>query len=139
MTNHWDRIEQRRLECKANPRPVTNQEIFNRAYEGLASQGFTQALVAPNTANCVYVADDGRRCAWGWVDIDLDRDSEGPVSSLRNNFQGVAAHLEQGQVGFAMALQEAHDSNPNPNYMEEALRKLADLWHLTIPMITLDA
>jgi hypothetical protein len=119
---------------------LTNQEMFNRAWSGLKSQGFVQCTQAEDehdssVSNCLYTSKDGtKHCAWGWVDTSLRyEDSSGWVSGLRQNKLGLAADLTDEQMAFATSLQGCHDRHDNPKDMESALRNFALREGLVIP------
>lgn len=46
---------------------MTRQEIFDKAYLGMASQGFRASLRRPDSNSSAYRAPDGCRCSIGWV------------------------------------------------------------------------
>jgi hypothetical protein len=119
---------------------LTNQEMFNRAWSGLKSQGFVQCTQAEdehdgNVSNCLYTSKDGtKHCAWGWVDTSIKYEqSTGWVSNLRTRGIGLAADLTDGQMQFATSLQNCHDRYDNPKDMESALRNFASREGLVIP------
>lgn len=91
---------------------ITKQEIFDRAYLGLASQGFQRCTVSAKGVElyCAYSSGDGRHCAWGWVDTTLGPEVEGAVS---NDIPGLAMMLRalgRGDIiRFGQELQNAHD------------------------------
>lgn len=114
----------------------THQEMFNRAWNGLKSQGWRQARRIHGA--CVYQTEDGRRCAWGWVDTSLT-DQGGGVYSLRSSRIGIAARLSSDDLEFASALQAAHDGSGsggavyNPSELEQRFREFAHFYKLEIP------
>lgn len=112
---------------------LTKQEMFNRAWTGLKAQGFTRAWTAET--GCVYAAPDGRRCAWGHVDLSLTAEDEDDTSipNLRAAGIGLAAELDGPGLTFALVLQDAHDVAYVPGHMETRLRALAGHYGLTIP------
>lgn len=110
--------------------PLTKQEIFDRAWRGLSSQGFQRCRV---NDRCAYSDGNGRHCAWGWVDVGLGVGSTLAIYEMRRKLQGVAALLDDEGLDFAEQLQEAHDSHEYPEDMERALRELAADNSLSIP------
>lgn len=118
---------------------MTNQEMFDKAVRGLRSQGFTQCtLLNENGMNrCMYADNNGKHCAWGWVDeATWHPDVNKPAvifSDLRRLGVGLAARLPEAQHSFARDLQSAHDGNNKSHGMEAALRELAVRYHLTFP------
>jgi hypothetical protein len=126
---------------------MTKQEMFDRAWNGLKGQGFTQchsdripALKGRmDVPGCLYDDGEGHRCAWGWVDPDgtsLATRGEylsGGVDRLQRKGIGLAAHLSLKDLSFAQALQAAHDNCYTPEDTEQALRRVAKEWGLTVP------
>jgi len=110
---------------------MTIQEMFSKAVVGLRGQGFERALRADG--GCAYLTVDGRRCAWGHVDTDLDLHADGSVKTLRNIGEGLAGELDDEGIRFALDLQNAHDSAHNPEMMEGNLREVAIQYGLEWP------
>jgi hypothetical protein len=110
---------------------LTKQEMFDRAYRGLASQGWRRAV---SDRGCSYATDDGRRCAWGWVDMSLGASVTGPVSLLRAKKIGLAADLDDGAFEFADDLQACHDSTDDQS-LEREFAFFAVRHNLTIPVL----
>lgn len=130
---------------------LTKQEMFDRAYNGLASQGW---MVATENGACRYLTQDGKRCAWGWVDPEGTKDAPTfSVYGLKLHNMGIAAELsyddgsytkdEDGNVidwgtrsslSFAEALQSCHD-NSNDDDLQERMRGFAEKHGLTIPSL----
>ena len=51
---------------------MTEQEAFDKAVRGLASQGFQTSIIPKDdekgwTESCAYLSPEGRRCAAGWL------------------------------------------------------------------------
>lgn len=111
---------------------MTRQEMFDRAFRGLASQGWRRAVNEHGA--CQYLTEDGRRCAWGWVDPDDTTNATGTVLTLRAAGCGLAAHLLPDDLRFARALQIAHDQAPDDE-LEASMRKFAEDWALTCPEV----
>lgn len=114
---------------------MTIQEMFNKAYLGLASQGFQRCI--SEDGRCVYSSNDATmHCAWGWVDPSLGPEVTGSVKSLRDNsMMGVAATLSESDLIFALELQNAHDSAADSKYMRTRLGVVARNYNLTIPEV----
>lgn len=117
---------------------LTRQEMFNRAFVGLRSQGFTQSLEAGSDTQCAYSSQalDGtvKHCAWGWVDPTISYIHEGKnVSRLVAAGIGLAAAVLPSDVNFVERLQCCHDNQLAPTEMEAALRRLAAEFGLAIP------
>ena|SRR5687767_9076692 len=117
----------------------TKQEMFNRAYIGLARQGFVkceQTEPVYNGSKCLYRKEmaDGTvcRCAFGHVDTSLDQQA-GDVYSLATSGVGLAATLSQEELFFAYQLQRAHDSSTGPGDMKQKLETLRVLTGLYFP------
>lgn len=93
---------------------MTRQEMFEKAMRGLASQGWERAVRSRwQPAACVYQTADGKRCAWGWVDMSLTAESTGDV----HNCGGLADSLDEWTRAWARRLQATHDSyreDPRP-------------------------
>lgn len=110
---------------------MTNQEMFDKAVAGLASQGFAQCATGDGT--CVYDDGTGRRCAWGWVD-PATKGHDGIVRDLHLKGIGIAASLSEEQLTFASDLQGAHDGIGTRG-MIRRLRNLAETYSLIIPAV----
>ncbi len=115
---------------------MTFQEIFNAAYLGLEAQGFKPALTSLGA--CAYRAEDGKRCAIGWL---LKNPSNLEDISVKNEdvWVKVAQELgldsdDQDARNFITKLQYAHDFEPQfPDKMKERMEQLAKFYHLTVP------
>lgn len=122
------------------------QQLFNRAWEGLKSQGFERSVVVPRGGygnRCVYRGDEGRRCAVGWLiedknyhpNFDLDSFSvrdvvlEGGIGDLDPSL----SKEDCREVSFLQALQEAHDGADDPDRMQVRLREVAMEFDLDAP------
>lgn len=132
---------------------MTNQEMFDKAVAGLASQGFKRCTRFnkedslthtpsswPHVGNpCMYQQGD-RHCAWGWVDTSLT-DEPGGVRALHERGVGLAKELSMCQLNFASDLQNAHDSSVEHTRlsMQENLRHLAENHGLTLPAVLVPA
>ncbi len=113
----------------------SRQEMFNRAWNGLKSQGWKKSLGGTfTTARCRYVGDGGMRCAWGWVDPGgtWNADGAGDVRSLRSASIGLAAHLSDSDCDWAKSLQRTHDES-DTHELETGMRRFARTHGLTIP------
>lgn len=108
---------------------LTKQEMFDRAYRGLASQGWRRST---GSSGCVYLTADGRRCAWGWVDTSLESDAYGSVGRLRRHGIGIAASLDDSMLEFAERLQIRHD-NADDDHLRMRLEEFAAEHSLSIP------
>ena len=112
---------------------MTNQEMFDKAYLGLKSQGFAQCLVESGNT-CAYSIGN-KHCAWGWVDpyIPPEYNVATSVISLYDMKIGEAGKLTSGQVNFVHGLQQCHDTAKSPASMETNLRLLAQMYSLNVP------
>lgn len=114
---------------------ITKQEMFNRSYLGLASQGFVRCRNWQG--HCVYadtVNGQERHCGWGWVDKSLTNEI-GDVLKMRTLGRGLAAYLTGEELDFARSLQSIHDSNDIPSEMKHDLIQLAQHYDLTVPEV----
>lgn len=111
---------------------MTLQEMFDKAYMGLYSQGFKKCN---NSVHCVYSDGKGNHCAWGWVDPTLGADVTGRVYSLYQSGVGIAGTLNEGQLNFASDLQGAHDASCTPKHMKRLLNNLAQQYNLLVPIL----
>lgn len=108
----------------------SRQEMFDRAVIGLRSQGFQRAH---EPGGCVYQTHDGLRCAWGWIDMSLDRNDGGSVSTLRSRKRGIAEFLNADDADWAAGLQSCHDMGMTPDNMVYQLVRFADRYGLIFP------
>lgn len=106
---------------------MTNQEMFDKAWNGLKSQGFERCLGL--TGCCMYNDGNGKHCAWGWVDESLTNENC-CIEDLARYGVGLAATLNEDQLKFATRLQRAHDRDGS---MEQSLRDLAKRYNLIVP------
>lgn len=107
----------------------SRQEMFDRAWRGLKSQGWKRAV---DHLGCVYSTPDGRRCAWGWVDPDGTSGALGSVRALYENRVGLAGLLRGEDVLFANWLQSVHDLAVDET-LQQAMRSFAAKHGLSIP------
>jgi hypothetical protein len=122
---------------------LNRQEAFNRAWNGLASQGWTTAHKQTILGvACTYLTEDGRRCAWGWVDpegtsLGASSVPGDDITDLRRLGYGIAKNLNDYDVEFAKMLQAAHDNvafgTAKPANLEESMRYFATGHGLTVP------
>lgn len=106
----------------------TRQEIFDKAWTGLESQGFLQSK---EPGRCMYRGFGGRRCAVGWCIPDEKYDpgfeGRGPTTEICE-----AVGLPDA-LGFLTNLQKTHDEGYTPKGMEQNLRRFAREHNLIIP------
>lgn len=88
----------------------TIQEMFDKAVRGLAAQEWRRSVKWEGHREvCVYLAPNGDRCAWGYVDPVGAVDGGGDVYCLNDDGIGLAALLDSEGLDFANQLQMAHD------------------------------
>lgn len=111
------------------------QEMFDRAVRGLASQGFEKCEIG---GSCRYADNEGRHCAWGWVDPSLTSSDMESVYGIRH--KGVAATMSEDEIlGFGLSLQKAHDlvytfnTTMVKTTMVKTLQRVANKYGLTWP------
>ena len=107
------------------------QEIFNKAYLGLASQGFQQAV--DSMGACQYLDDHGLRCAVGHCLSNPPRHSDFNVYSLIQNNPDAAKDLAGVSFDFLADLQLCHDLGKTPVDMVELLKRFVARYYLTVP------
>lgn len=109
------------------------QDMFNKAYIGLRSQGFQQCYIQGE--GCMYSDGNGKHCAWGWVDPESWEIDVGSVDDLHNDGVGIAATLNEHELYFANKLQNAHDNTTGllENNLQDRLIRLAAMYSLTVP------
>lgn len=112
---------------------ATRQEVFDRAYIGLASQGFERSYEG---VSCLYRGPHGRRCAIGWniSDERYGTDLEGLCADDEPVLR--AAGINRRSAGFAALLQASHDRADSPSHMRDLLEDVAERYHLTIPKVS---
>ena len=116
----------------------SNQELFDTAVAGIASQGFERSVKA-GTVNedeypiCRYRGAEGRKCAIGWAipDEKYNMILEGFSASNRQVFVAAGGY----EIEFARALQATHDNAESPADMKEALRQFGLAWDLELPEV----
>ena len=97
----------------------SRQEMFERAVRGLAGQGWKRAVIDDvRSLGCMYLTDDGRRCAWGHVDPNgtvgpTGRVYGGSIRTLTHVGHGLAPRLSEEDLDFALLLQGTHDHATN--------------------------
>lgn len=107
------------------------QAMFNKAVEGLASQGFKQAEL-PN-GGCAYRAPNGAKCALGHLisDAEYKPAFEGhDVYTLESELPWIRRNADELDD-----LQFCHDHAKNPSDMRGRLRNYACEYSLTIPEV----
>lgn len=124
---------------------MTEQEAYDTAVRGLASQGFAvSGHQHPDydpdegyRVQCLYTSEVGH-CAVGWLipDIVLTEFQNGTsVAGLRGNNDAVAERLAGLSEQFLDHLQQCHDYGETPSEMRFRLYKFAQRYGLTIPEV----
>ena len=113
---------------------MDNQQIFDKAVKGLASQGFKRSMRS-GTKECAYRGEGCRRCAIGWLipNSNYSTKLEGKTSVYIDVRQ--AAGLKHDQQAFARRLQDAHDYAKNEYGVKENLLEVASSFNLKIPEV----
>jgi hypothetical protein len=133
---------------------VNQQEAFDTAVRGLASQGFRRSMAwaylkdlhESPMLKCAYTSDDSKRhCAFGWLIVGISLSSEqNPMSANALCEANQKVRERVGDLGeiFLFDLQNTHDTahvdtNGPPNPDEDApakmianLREFAKRWEL---------
>jgi hypothetical protein len=125
---------------------MTKQEMFDRAWKGLKSQGFKRCMKPESGRACVYADGKGNHCAWGWVDPEgtVDKNGvpfNGGIAEIRHRSGTLAAEMfgdedmnnPSALYAFAEQLQRCHDLSKNEKDMESTPRVFAMLWCIRIP------
>ena len=124
-------------------RSMTNQEMFDAAWNGLKAQDWQRSVREFKDVNgtvftteCRYNGPNGLHCAFGYCLTPTERELVQEGDSAR----GVAKALDLDLDGtFANRLQKCHDQSQSPEDMQYRLRNLAKDYNLTIPSETSDA
>lgn len=127
---------------------MTLQEIFNKVYLGLASQGFKQS--ADDNGRCVYRSSDGCKCAAGQLIPDEDYrkefDVSGPdigtmlytsVGYFKNEVtEYFRRRFDLEQIYFIRQLQLLHDGcDGSSTKLRKSMEDFATIKDLEIPTI----
>lgn len=121
---------------------MTEQEAFDRALNGIRSQGGPSMRQRESgyVMRCIYRSSDGRKCAVGWLipdeKYDPDFDDKYSLEDLVDELG-----LDQGEGAPTLALlrqlQEAHDEaaikypNQFMERWEERMKRLAEVHGLS--------
>lgn len=107
---------------------MTRQEAFDKAWLGLKSQGWGKAsIVERKGERCVYLTEDGKRCAFGWCL------TEEQARTAAGSAYTVCFNQRIPYDEFYTDLQRAHDQSSGPENMQAKLRGVADRYNLTVP------
>lgn len=112
---------------------MNNQEIFNKVWKGLKSQGWQRSV---RGEKCLYRGPDGLKCAIGHLipDEHYWKEMEGKtVYTLMDTYPNL--NLSTMNLGFLDSLQTIHDLSweCTPQELEEKYRRFARDQGLTIP------
>lgn len=109
---------------------MTRQEIFDKVWDGLKTQGFKQSY-NKISGTCHYRGPDGLKCAAGHLIPDNEYDPAiefitlEDITWFQNNFT-------ETEIKFIGKLQTCHDAVNDDSEIESAFRKLAAKQGLTI-------
>lgn len=111
------------------------QQIFDKVWIGLKSQGFYQSL---EEKSCCYRGEGGRKCAVGWLIPDDKYDPNWENTTSEYLFIEVPGFdqivgVDDIVKGHLNELQRIHDCNNTPESMKHALTNFAYRYGLTIP------
>lgn len=133
---------------------MTPQEIFNKAYLGVIAQGGP----AMSGIHCVYLTDDGKRCAIGHAIKDIVNDNN-PALKIRKSFFWLVRAFEEvgdnsisflkeinkaahrSKLGLIGRIQGCHDNVAHyfsGDFVEEYKSRMADVardFSLEIPIL----
>lgn len=123
---------------------MTLQEMFNKAYLGLAGQKFERS--ANKQGSCLYRSPDGKKCAVGHLISDEHYASHLESKSVFSwdvNQALTASGVDLIDRGIADVTSEAeqvlnecqqcHDNSVSPEDMQQLLQKVAAAHNLTVP------
>lgn len=117
---------------------MNNQEIFDRVYKHMLTQG-RRSLLNHTNGTCAYRSNDGLKCAVGCLIDDenyhygLERyAAHSVVVRLALAKSGVDNIHEGNTLELLMALQNVHDM-ADPIAWESRLKALATAFGLTVP------
>lgn len=115
---------------------MTEQELFNKSVAGLAGQGWQRAIGESGT--CLYLTEDGMRCAVGHVlnlsDDELKRLNCGSWGRVVDDGLATPDHKD-----FLIELQRCHDLSSDSTKVISSLLRLARRYALTIPPVLAEA
>lgn len=109
---------------------MNRQEVFDRAVSGLRSQGFEKSM---DEGTCSYRANDGKKCAIGWLvdDANYDPTLEGRGANCDEVIEMARIYdVKEGDTLFLAYLQQVHDYATNPKDMQKRLMKFAEEYGL---------
>ena len=109
---------------------LTQQEMFDKSYLGLASQNFLQSH---RDGGCLYRGPNGRKCAIGHLipDDKYKQKMEGDNIFARS----IRSLFPVKQLSMLGDLQEAHDHPASATRRRKAFERVAKQYGLTVPEI----
>lgn len=118
----------------AMTKALTLQEIFTRAYLGLASQNF-EICQGGEAEVCMYNGPNDTHCALGWVIGDLvpAASNEDPVDKLLGFVTPIRERIGGVRYETLHELQCCHDQARDPESMRVRLERFATKHDLEIP------
>ncbi len=117
---------------------LTEQELFNQAVEGLATQNWERSIDPEDEYDdlCAYNDGAGSHCALGWIDPNIP-ESAIPGSKMFDDYLGKDSHDRSedydNRISFLRGLQDCHDVNEKPSEMVENLASFAEKKELSFP------
>ena len=118
----------------------SEQDLFNTAVRGLASQGWVKCVADPGYSDrCVYNGPDGIHCAVGWCITDVPPENYDNLTcveellfdlydlDLRDNYKITERH------DFLSDMQTAHDQSSNGGDMARSFLAFAEAHNLGWP------
>jgi hypothetical protein len=132
---------------------VTEQEIFDVVYLGLADQGFRPSIsfnenVEGTKASCMYRGPDGLKCAAGHLipdsayTSDLEYTSASALMYFIDNFDESALNLidtlqlaHDGAADCEYGLEHVDTFDITPEVLKSRLELVAKYCNLTVPQI----
>ena len=115
---------------------MNEQKLFNKAYAGLAKQGFQRSSNPGN--GCLYRGPNGFKCAIGHAIPDskykksMDSQSLGSEPRLRRVLRAIGY---RGDFYLADELQGVHDFGSEPAIMQKNMRAFAKRHGLRVPQL----
>jgi hypothetical protein len=119
--------------------PLDNQQLFDRVFDGLKSQGFQLSTAhIPNRGHdmCAYRGAEERRCAAGWAIPDFAYDPEMEGAGIATINEVYRLGFTPDQLTLLSIMQRAHDNALSPAKMQQAMRHIAVEWNLKVPDAT---
>ena len=123
---------------------ITIQELFNKMWAGLESQGGQKAI---QDLACEYLTRDGKKCAVGHCLTDPGSAPYGGVCHVLSLSPAIRRDLgfpesrevydpadsSDARLRFLRAAQCAHDNACDPEDMRDRLRRVGEMHGCTVP------